>query len=491
MLKRGDRIRAWILAESRLTCPNPSPAKPRKSPKTSIVGKARTGQCGPTENHVISIAHVHSPFPAASLPGTIRATILLGSYDSQPAFSRTDHVSTTPPLKPTSFVLDLEVKDAQLIFNSVWKRLEDSRGIGNMRFPHELILLGGAPGSGKGTNTDFIRKVRDITAPAIVVSDLLSTPEAQDIKSRGGMVGDREVVQLVFEKLLDPKFQSGAILDGFPRTTVQVECLKLLYDKMIRLRREHVNTPEAAHFKQPVFHIMVLFVDEAESVARQLKRGRQTIAHNETARTVAAAGLLEERETDFSEELARHRYRMFKERTYDALVSLKAIFYYHFINAQAPLDVVQENILRELEYQSSLELDPFTFDSLKDIPLAGEIVQHARRDLVRRLDQYQFEHPTLFTEVIGNIEVKFMPIIVRHAISGHAHINSEDALFDDPIAIAMLIDIFSERGFHASVDLTKHNVPERFDLQTGLIQYTMKKVYRITVRFKGSEIRRG
>jgi adenylate kinase len=155
------------------------------------------------------------------------------------------------------------------------------------------------------------------------------------------------------------------------------------------------------------------------------------------------------------------------------------------------LDVVQENILRELEYQSSLELDPFTFDSLKNIPLASEIVQHARRDLVRRLDQYQFEQPGLFTEVIANIEEKFMPIIVRHAISGHAHINSEDALFDDPIAIAMLIDIFSERGFHASVDLTKHNVPERFDLKTGLIQYTMKKVYRITVRFKGSEIRRG
>jgi len=30
-----------------------------------------------------------------------------------------------------------------------------------------------------------------------------------------------------------------------------------------------------------MFHIMVLFVDEAESVARQLKRGRQVVAHNE------------------------------------------------------------------------------------------------------------------------------------------------------------------------------------------------------------------
>jgi adenylate kinase len=44
-----------------------------------------------------------------------------------------------------------------------------------MRFPRELILLGGAPGAGKGTNSDFIRKVRGIDAPPIVVSKLLDT----------------------------------------------------------------------------------------------------------------------------------------------------------------------------------------------------------------------------------------------------------------------------------------------------------------------------
>ena len=56
--------------------------------------------------------------------------------------------------------------------------------------------------------------------------------------------------------------------------------------------------------------------------------------------------------------LARNRYRVFKEKTYDALVSLKQIFHYHFINAQASIPEVQANIVRELEYQSSLELDP-------------------------------------------------------------------------------------------------------------------------------------
>ncbi len=74
--------------------------------------------------------------------------------------------------------IDLEVKDAQLIFNSVWKDLEIEYGKLQLRFPKELILLGGAPGAGKGTNTDYIRKVRDITEPPIVVSELLNSPEA-------------------------------------------------------------------------------------------------------------------------------------------------------------------------------------------------------------------------------------------------------------------------------------------------------------------------
>ena len=281
--------------------------------------------------------------------------------------------------KKAPLPVDLEVKDAQLIFNSVWKELEEKYGKANLHFPKELILLGGAPGSGKGTNTNFIREVRDISERPIVVSELLNSPESEAVKAQGGMVGDREVVNLVFRKLLEPGYQGGAILDGFPRTKVQVECLKMLYDRMNFLRREFANSPQLVHFKQPTFHIMVLFVDEAESVARQLSRGTKTLAHNEEVRQGGIGELWEERPTDFNEELARNRYRVFKEQTYDALVSLKQIFHYHFINAQAPLDVVQDNILHELEYQSSLELDPRTFHSLQAIPLASDIVSHARR----------------------------------------------------------------------------------------------------------------
>ena len=399
--------------------------------------------------------------------------------------------ATNEPATKSTAPADLEIKDAQLIFNHVWKQLEEDYGREKLRFPKELILLGGAPGAGKGTNTDFIREVRGITAEPIVVSALLDSPEAQKLKAQGGMVGDREVVGILIRKLLEPEQQNGAILDGFPRTKVQVECLKMLFDEMIRLRRDFSETPDAAHFKQPIFHIMVLFVDEAESIARQLKRGKEVLAHNAEVRSSGLGELWEERATDFDAALARNRYKVFKEKTYDALVSLKEIFHYHFINAQAPLELVQDNIIRELEYQSSLELDPRTFDQLRDLPLASEIVRHARQDLVRRLDGYKVEKPELMQAVVTFIQDKMMPIIVRHAISGRADINTEDKLFHDPEALAMLIDIFSERGYHATADLHRIEIPERFDLQTGLIHCRKKKVFRFRIIFKGSEIRRG
>ncbi|MBC8125701.1 MAG: nucleoside monophosphate kinase [Gloeobacteraceae cyanobacterium ES-bin-144] len=394
--------------------------------------------------------------------------------------------STTPNLIP-----DLEIKDAQLIFNRVWKELEETLGRESLHFPKELILLGGAPGSGKGTNTAFICRVRGITAAPIVISQLLNSPDAKKIKASGGMVGDEEVLRLLLKELLKPQFRDSVVLDGFPRTKVQVECLKLFYDQMISLRREFSGTPLAHHFRQPTIHIMVLFVDETESIARQLRRGKETLRHNEEVHTSGVGELEEERNTDFDPELARNRYRTFKEKTYDALVSLKQIFHYHFINAQAPIKIVQQNIINELAYQSSLELDPLTYDTLRHIPLADEIVQGARQELVNRLDGYQIECPEMFHSVVDFIQSKMMPIIKRYAVSGRAMINTEDIIFADPVAIAILIDVFSERGFRASVDIHHQDVPVRFDLSTGYIETHVKRVYRIMILFSGSTIRRG
>ncbi|MFZ9682632.1 MAG: nucleoside monophosphate kinase, partial [Cephaloticoccus sp.] len=272
---------------------------------------------------------------------------------------------STPTGKPANGAAktnDLEIKDAHLIFQSAWDELEENVGRENLRFPKEIILLGGAPGAGKGTNTAFIAKARGLTCPPVVISALLDSPEAKRLKDAGAMVGDREVISLLLTELMKPAYRDGVILDGFPRTRVQVECLKMLVDKMHQLRREFFGTPLGMHFRQPTIHIMVLFVDEKESIARQLKRGREAHEANEKASREGLPPPFEVRKTDLSEEAARNRYRVFKERTYEPLQSLRTIFHYHFINAQGTLPEVQARIIKELQYQSSLELSEESHD---------------------------------------------------------------------------------------------------------------------------------
>jgi len=386
---------------------------------------------------------------------------------------------------------DLEVKDAQIIFNTVWNDMEATHGRERLHFPRELILLGGAPGAGKGTNTPFIMEARSLTCEPIVVSDLLDTPKMRQLKAVGQLVGDTEVVRILFEKMLESEYEDGCILDGFPRTLVQVECMKLLYHKMLQLRSEFYNTEHQQHFRQPIVHIMMLFIDEKESVERQLKRGRLVLQNNEEVERTGIGSLLEYRATDSDPKAAQGRYKVFKERTYDALRSLREVFHYHFINAQGELPEVRRNIVKELKYQSSLELDPRTFDSVHILPLASEIVEHARQELVKRLDGYEFQHAELFHQVIHFIESDIMPIVMHHAISGSAHVNSENAILESRLAMAMLIDVFSERGYHATVDLHKIEIPETFDVETGAIRCRLKKVWRTQIRFRGSELRRG
>ncbi len=385
----------------------------------------------------------------------------------------------------------LEIKDAQVIFRTVWESLVEAFGYEQLHFPKELILLGGAPGSGKGTQTNFILKSRGLTCPPIIVSSLLSSPEAQAIKDAGKLVGDKEVVELVFRELLKAEYRDGALLDGFPRTQVQVECLKMLVDKINLLYTEYSNTPLAINFRRPIIHAMVLFVTEKTSVERQLHRGKEIVEHNLKVEETGVGKKLQIRETDVEIESATARYRVFKEQTWDALQSLKEIYHYHFINAEGPIKEVEANVSKELRYQSSLELDPQTFDRLSPLPIAHEITLHARQELVKRLDGYEINNKKLFSKVVGIINESFVPIIERHAVSGNARISTEDEAFEDPIALAMLIDVFSERGFHATVDKQLHAVPERVDLKTGEIHNTQKAVYRIQISFTGSSIRRG
>jgi adenylate kinase len=305
------------------------------------------------------------------------------------------------------------------------------------------------------------------------------------------MVGDREVIGLLFDELLQPRYHDGVIIDGFPRTMVQVECLKLFYHAMLELHTEYRATALARFFRKPMFRIALLFVEEEVSVQRQLKRGREIQEHNRQVKETGVGKLLEDRFTDLDPELCRKRYKTFKDTTFDALQSLRKIFPFHFIDAEDALEKVQQNILREFTYQSSLELSHEVFDLIRNIPIATELARHARQELIQRLETYEEENRELFQRVVKLIEGKMIPIVHAHAISGHARINSEDDVLDDPLALRIMIDVFSERGYHATVDIHKMEVPERINPETWEIQCRTKKIYRIEIRYQTADIQRG
>jgi len=396
------------------------------------------------------------------------------------------------PLPPKNGVpLEPILEESAAIFREVWAGILAEFGKENLRFPKEIILFGGAPGSGKGTNTPFILRERSINAPPIVTSDLLTSPAMQKIKDQGGLVGDREVVGLLLRKLLEPIYLNGVLVDGYPRTKVQVESLKFFYQKLLEMRNEFLHTPRATFFPKPVFHITILYCEEKESVERQMKRGRMALSYNQRVIETGIGTQIEERPTDFSEEAARKRYRLFMDNTYGVLQSLKQVFHFHIINAQGTVSEVETNIIREFQYQSSLELEDETFDAINHVPLASDIVLNARQHLVRRLDSYQRESSALFKRVIAVLDQEIVPVILVHGITGLAKITTENQIFEEPLAMNMLIDVLNERGYRATGTVEGRDIPMRIDPATNYIVCIKRPRYRFEIRFQGSVIRRG
>lgn len=95
------------------------------------------------------------------------------------------------------------------------------------------IILLGSPGSGKGTQAQFITQKYAI--PQISTGDMLraavreGTPlgvEAKKVMDAGGLVSDDIILGLIKERITQADCQNGFLLDGFPRTIAQAEGLE-------------------------------------------------------------------------------------------------------------------------------------------------------------------------------------------------------------------------------------------------------------------------
>ena len=157
----------------------------------------------------------------------------------------------------------------------------------------------------------------------------------------GLLVDDKFVMELLFKKLLSPEFAPGVIVDGFPRTQVQCDCLKLFFNKLNEL---HASAP--AKFAKPDFHVLVLDVSEAVAVERQLKRGREALAFNAEVDAGREKGPKQDvRKTDTDPAAAAKRYRVFAESTVAPLRTLRSTFHYHHIDAGGSIETVRAAII--------------------------------------------------------------------------------------------------------------------------------------------------
>jgi len=121
-----------------------------------------------------------------------------------------------------------------------------------------IILLGG-PGSGKGTQSQFITEQYGI--PQISTGDMLraavkaGTPlglEAKKVMDAGGLVSDDIILGLIKERLANSDCANGFLLDGFPRTVPQAQGL--------------------ANMGVDVDHVIEIAVDDEEIVRRMAGR---------------------------------------------------------------------------------------------------------------------------------------------------------------------------------------------------------------------------
>ena len=294
---------------------------------------------------------------------------------TSPDFAADDTLGVNPSAGDSQSAAAPTADLAKMLFDACWASQLAQRGPEGMVFPREIVWLSGAPGAGKGSVSAFIMKERDIPT-RFEVSSLLSSPEMARMKANGELIGDRQVFAAVLEELLSPRHRQGVIVDGFPRTSMQAQFIQLLYEKMNALWHDSRGVSGLRDIvRRPMFQIAVLYVDEAESVKRQLYRGKEIIRANKMVQDTGVGELAELRATDTSEEAARKRYQIFKEEVSLALQTVRDKFDFHFIEAGGSREDVHQRVLSEFHYQSSHDLAEETYDFVRGVVAASDLIK--------------------------------------------------------------------------------------------------------------------
>lgn len=143
------------------------------------------------------------------------------------------------------------------------------------------IVIFGAPGSGKGTQSENLIKkynLAHISTGDVLRAEIKNGTElgklAEGYISKGQLVPDEVVIDML-ANVLDEKSKEGAagvIFDGFPRTIPQGEAL----DKVLADRGQEVSI------------VVSLEVEEPELIDRLIKRGKLSGRSDDNEETIKA-----------------------------------------------------------------------------------------------------------------------------------------------------------------------------------------------------------
>jgi adenylate kinase len=103
------------------------------------------------------------------------------------------------------------------------------------------VLLLGPQGAGKGTQAKRVSAeygIPHIASGEILREEMAAGTElgnrVKEIYDRGDLVSDELMIELIRHRLEQPDTETGFILDGFPRTTVQAEALDTMFSDIGR-----------------------------------------------------------------------------------------------------------------------------------------------------------------------------------------------------------------------------------------------------------------
>ena len=179
-----------------------------------------------------------------------------------------------------------------------------------------LIMLG-PPGAGKGTQAARISAAHEI--PAISTGDIFRaningrTPlglQVKEITASGGYVPDELTNAIVRDRLAEPDAGAGFLLDGYPRTTGQVDAL----DEMLGDAGAALDA------------VVELTVDTDEVVQRLLTRAQ------------------EQGRVDDTEPVIRERMRIYAEQTAPRAAVYRERGLLHRVDGMGPVDEVTARI---------------------------------------------------------------------------------------------------------------------------------------------------